>query len=308
MPPTQVASAADRLRDFVKPIIIIKPQPKQQDIKNNGIMIDRSPRSIRPSRSSAPVNKRGPVIKRITSEVSEKDVQAIVRLKDTCRNRILVIMGNGPSLAEVDTSKLVGLEYVDTLIVNKPDERCWPTNYWVFFDASQYQRNKDKWESYNGTIFTSNAIKAEKPKSIKLKNVPTGGFQRDLSKGIHIGRSSVYASIQIGIWLGYQRIYILGCDMSDVAGKVHYYGVNPDVNPEERKRRFDGEAKFYSDAVKSLSESERNNIIFCSSYLKYQFVNKYQKIDHKFAIEFITHDSIKIRSLHEARQIVEKMQ
>lgn len=306
-PPTQIVSAADRLRDFVKPTIVIKPQSRQQDIKNNGVMIDRTPRSIRPGRSSLPVNKRGPVVKRITSDVPEKDIKAIVKLKDTCKNRILVIMGNGPSLAEVDTSKLVGLDYVDTLIVNKPDERCWPTTYWVFFDASQYQRNKDKWDNYNGIAFVSNAIKVERPRSIKLKNVASGGFQRDLSKGVHIGRSSVYASMQIGMWLGYQRIYILGCDMVDVAGKVHYYGVNPDVNPEERKKRFDGEAKFYADATKSLSEAERNNIIFCSSYLKYQFANKYQKIDHKFAVEFITQDSIKLRSLHDANQIVESM-
>lgn len=304
-PPTPV-SVADRLRDFVKPTIVIRSQPvvKERPSNNNGVSIESRPRSLEPIRR--PPNKRGPTITRITGDVSAQDVAAAQKIKGAGKGRILVILGNGPSLAEIDTSKLVGLDFVDTMMVNKPDERCWPTTYWTFFDPSQLHRNKHKWDTYSGISFNSAAIKGDRPGTIRFKNINNGGFQRNLAKGINIGRSSVYASIQIGMWLGYDRIYIIGCDMTDVNGKLHYYGNNPDVTAEERKRRFENESKCYTDAASVLTESERANIIFCSSYLKYQFVNRFQRIDHKYAIEFIYGDSLKLKAIHEANQLIGK--
>lgn len=305
VPPPQQVAAIDKLRDYIKPSIIIRsqPQPEKRASGNNGISIESRPRSLENKR---PVNKRGPTVTRITSDVSPQDILETQRIKGVGKGRILVILGNGPSLAEIDTSKLRDLDFVDTMMVNKPDERCWPTTYWTFFDPSQLNRNKQKWDTYTGIAFNSAAIKGDRAKTIKFRNINSGGFQRNLTKGLHIGRSSVYASIQIAMWLGYERIYIIGCDMTDVNGKLHYYGSNPDVTAEERKRRFENEAKCYNDAASVLSESERSNIIFCSSYLKYQFVNKFHKIDHKFAIEFIYTDSVKLKAIYEAERLTGK--
>ena len=51
-----------------------------------------------------------------------------------------------------------------------------------------------------------------------------------------------------------------------INGKLHFYGVNPDVDPQIRKDRFKNEAKHYSYAAKQLSEEERSLFTFCSSY------------------------------------------
>tara|TARA_R110000868_G_scaffold45841_18_gene151849 strand:- start:164 stop:1609 length:1446 start_codon:yes stop_codon:yes gene_type:complete len=46
---------------------------------------------------------------------------------------------------------------------------------------------------------------------MQFKNIGGKGFSKDASKGIHIGRSSVFAAMQIGLWMGYEKIYIFGC-------------------------------------------------------------------------------------------------
>jgi hypothetical protein len=82
---------------------------------------------------------------------------------------------------------------------------------------------------------------------MQFKNIGGKGFNLDPSQGIYIGRSSVYAAMQIAIWMNYQEIFIFGCDMNPagINGVLHFYGDNPDVNPVVRKNRFKNEAEYY---------------------------------------------------------------
>lgn len=242
--------------------------------------------------------KRSPVIRYRNNEIDEASKQKINNIKDQGKGKLLVIIGNGPSILEADLPRLAHHPLVDIMSINKPDDRIWPTKYWLFCDNSQFKRHEVLWKKYEGTIFNTTAIKNRQSGTIIIRNIGGMGFSKDLSAGFHIGRSSVYASMQVALWLGYEHIYIFGCDMSSaiINGQelVHFYGVNPDVQPKNRKGRFDHEAKHYDDAARTLKSEIRKKYTFCSSFLKYKFANKFNKMGHKEAVSHILKHASKL--------------
>lgn len=283
------------------------PQAPQRQLVRPGVEVQGAPDRVKPPPASQVVNKKHrPLgkkdrkndgrkpgeVKYITADVSHYDINAIRNIRGRGAGKILVIVGNGPSLLEInDLAMLKGQYNVDTMSINKPEPRLWPTTYWSFFDVSQLRRHRALWESYSGTLFNSTSIKEKKPGTVTLKNLGGKGFSKDLSEGFHIGRSSVYASMQIGLWLDYAHIYILGCDMSQVTingiKRMHFYGINPDVDPDTRNNRFDAEAEYYVDGAGRMTDDERARFTFCSSYNQYQFVDKFNKMDHLSAVQTI---------------------
>lgn len=246
------------------------------------------------SKRSEP-HKRGVSVRYSSKEVTELDKKKIRELRGIGRGRKLLIIGNGPSINEVDFSKILKSEIIDIMSINKPSNVLWPTKYWLFCDTTQYLRHKDLWQSYEGIIFNTTAIKERKKNSLQIKNIGGSGFSKDLTSGFYVTRSSVYAAMQVALWMDYDNIYIFGCDMTAITinGEqvVHFYeksqGPNPDVKPTNRIGRFDSEAKHYDFASTILSESDRNRFTFCSSYNKYKFIEKFNRLDHKSAPELI---------------------
>ncbi|MEM3000642.1 MAG: hypothetical protein QXP41_00420 [Candidatus Nitrosocaldus sp.] len=212
----------------------------------------------------------------------------IIALRDSGRGRILVMVACGPSILEAQIERLNGHKNIDIMCINKPDKRVWPSKYWAFCDQSQYNRNKDLWDSYNGTIINASSVRARHNNQILIKNLPARGFSRDLVKGYYIGRSSTYANLQVAMWMNYDKIYIFGLDMCAVDGKLHYYGKNPDVTDEQRIERFSREADNYMFAAKEvLTPDERNRIILCSSYNKFPFTEMFPRLHQKDAVDVI---------------------
>lgn len=228
-------------------------------------------------------------VRYITADASPESARRVAAIKGIGKGKVIVILGNGPSLGEVDVARLKDHHKIDLLTINKPDPRVWPTTYWAFFDLSQYRRNENLWNSYTGTIFNSTAIKRQKATSMQFKNIGGRGWSRDMMQGLYIGRSSVYAAMQIAAWMSYEHVYILGCDMNPdgLNGQLHFYGSNPDVTPEVRKNRFAKEAEHYSLAAEILSPEERAKFTFCSAYNPWEFVNKFNKLDHREAVATI---------------------
>ena len=215
------------------------------------------------------------------------------KLKNSGRGKILVIIGNGPTINEVDLGLLKNKPGLEILTVNYPDSRIWPTDYWAFFDHSQAQRHAALWDDYNGVIFNSASIQKRKAGTIQFRNIGAKKFSKDLADGICIGRSSVFASMQIALWMDFDRVYIFGVDMNPAAdlGKLHFYGTNPDVLPETRAKRFDKEAEYYMTAWESMNEVERFKFVFCSSVNPWPFVKLFQNRDHKSVIPEILESS-----------------
>jgi len=230
--------------------------------------------------------RKQPIIRHVSRDISPASKRRLQEVRGAGKGKVLIIIGNGPSILEIELAKLKSNPKIDMMSINKPDNRVWPTRHWLFCDGSQLKRNRDTWEQYGGTVFNTTAIES-RSNSIQIKNLGGEGFSRDLLKGFNVGRSSVYAAMQVALWLDYDHIYIVGVDMCAVRidGKemMHYYGINPDVRPEHRAKRFDNEAKFYNFASRNLSDPIRARFTFCSSYLKYEFADKFRKIDHKKA-------------------------
>jgi len=249
----------------------------------------RSTKNIYIDGSNQEPKVRRPKIIYKTSDPSPDSRSKILKLKNVGLNKALLIIGNGPSINEVDFTSIKSIPNIHTLSINKPDPRLWPTNYWAFFDTSQVRRHKNLWDSYDGIIFNSTAIKNQKPSSMQFKNIGGKGFNLDPSQGIYIGRSSVYAAMQIAIWMNYLEIFIFGCDMNPagINGVLHFYGDNPDVNPVVRKNRFKNEAEYYDLAAETLDEPLRKRIYFCSTYNHWSFVRRFNSLDHKEAVDYI---------------------
>jgi len=233
--------------------------------------------------------KKVPNVKYTSRDITPDSLVKIKQLRNYGYNKILIIIGNGPSINEVPLEKFKGYPNIHTLSINKPDARIWPTTHWAFFDQSQMRRHEDLWAGYNGLIFNSTGIKRQKENSLQVKNLGGKGFSRDLTKGLHIGRSSVFAAMQLGYWMSYTHIYIFGCDMNPAGlnGQLHFYGTNPDVNPDVRRERFQKEAEFYDYAADVLNEGERQKFTFCSSENPWNFVERFNKMDHKISVPTI---------------------
>lgn len=263
--------------------IVGKPSPVVQ--RNNHKPTPRGP--VRTIYQHAPITKD-----------SERKIRA---LKGLGAGKLLVIVGNGPSVAEVPLRELRGHPNIDTMSINKPSPEVWPTTYWLFCDPSQYSRNVEIWNDYHGTVINSAGVRQQKDNTLQVKNIGGTGYSLDLSTGFHIGRSSVYAAMQVGSWMGYDKVYILGCDMAAVDGKLWFYGQNPDVTVDNRIKRFNEEARHYQHAADTMPECERARFIFCSGYLKYPFADKFGKISHIGAIERILEHAQQLRQRQEAK-------
>lgn len=210
----------------------------------------------------------------------------INEIKNIGIGRILVMIACGPSVNEIDVNQLNGLNKVDLMVINKPIISLQP-KFWAFCDQSQYLRNKDVFNNYGEITINSNTVLARKNNQIIIQAKQGRGVIKNINEGYIIGRSSVYANLQVALWMNYEKIFIFGVDMCSVNGKLHHYGVNPDVPEEKRIERFKFEAEHYDRMAELLQDNIRKKIYFCSSYNKWGFVDKFNKLDHKKAIEEI---------------------
>lgn len=218
--------------------------------------------------------------KPIIIDVANKPV---LSLKDAGKGRILIIIANGPSINEIDYESLQTLiketNKIDTLSINNPHNNLWPTKYWMFADNTQYNRFTDIFNSYEGIIINTSAIRKRRRNQVIIKYLGGKGFSRDLTKGFYLGRSTTFAAMQVALYMNYDKIFIFGMDMTDIGGKLHYYGQNPDVSNDTRKSRFKMEAVFYDYAARNiLTPQERIKFYICSQYNPFEFVELFNRI------------------------------
>ena len=256
----------------VQEIVVSKPLPKLES--RVAPFIDKR-KFISEARRNAIERGRGHAIQQKLARIKQPEslrnnisaqIKNIEALKDMGSNRILVMIAAGPSALEVDLNPIAGHPLIDFMCINKPYDPIWPSRFWVFCDNTQQKRNVGYWDKYKGTIINSPNVRARKSNQIIIRSRPGQGFCKDITKGYHIGRSSTYANLQVALYMDYKRIYIFGIDMCQVGDKLHHYGVNPDVAPDNRKQRFPQEAKHYLWAGQNVPEEDRKKIFFCSSF------------------------------------------
>ncbi len=269
-----------------KPVQITKSNghPNAVSIHNPNIVTQKTS-----TRKTTVPKKHKTTIQYLGADVGPEAAARLRNIKNTGTGKILIIVANGPSINEVKLERLKRHDKIKIMSINTPDPRLWPTDYWAFFDLSQQRRHETIWNDYTGIIFNSGVIKRLKPSSIQIKNHSSGGFSTNLLDGMHVGRSSVYAAMQIAYWMGFDHTYLFGVDMAQAGlnGLLHFYGTNPDVKPEIRRERFAAEAEHYERAATILNESERAKYTFCSDYNTWPFVKKFSSLSHHTAVETI---------------------
>lgn len=234
-----------------------------------------------------------------------KTNQLLERNQELINNRThdtIYICGMGPSLADVDLDRLIGIQ-ADTLVVNSFVKMAETTkltpSYYLMADAvfvgsrlrptldgavEKYPNSKFIWNSslpfldssllnyacdkyflamYNGYY---NA-----PKTINIRKVmPAFG-------------NCICAAIAFAIGVGYKKIILLGCDFNSFAfpHEVHCYDGGKE-NKAARRISLDVELFCYSfDATvhMNLSKMARNNGIQIINATRGSLIDAYEKID-----------------------------
>jgi hypothetical protein len=263
----------------VKKVPKAEPQPTPVPAKEN----------VRAKREPPHKSNMSPLRRSQEKHHTPHHNKAVLELRNKGVGRILIMVACGPSILEADLPKLKGHQLIDIMSINKPDPRLYPTTYWAFCDQSQYVRNQALFEHYDGVLLNAWSVRAKHKKQVLIKNRPGHGFSKDLSLGYHIGRSTTYANMQTALWMNYDKVFIFGCDMAQPANmqQLHFYGVNPDVQPEIRVKRFEKEAEHYHDGAQKMTQQERSKFVFCSAYNPWPFINFFQKMDHREAVDHI---------------------
>jgi hypothetical protein len=269
----QTIKQIQTIKNLHRESIYTKPQQKLHSIKTTKLLKRTK------SKSSLEAQKHETLLQQYKEKINS--------LKNCGIGKKLVIVACGPSVNEINLNQLSNINTIDIMCINKPDKRVWPPTYWLFCDQTQFARNKDLWEHFNGTIINASSIRARHKNQVLIKGITGKGFSTDMQKGFYIGRSSTYAALQVSLWMNYDKIYILGLDMSAVNGQLHFYGINPDVPNETRIQRFAKEAENFDYGVEHMKQTEKDKIVILSNYNPYDFTNKFKKYDHTQAIDVI---------------------
>lgn len=128
----------------------------------------------------------------------------------------LFILASGPSLADLDLSKLqrrmvMGLNrsflvYPDTHYHCCMDHRL--------FDLYQVEMKKTRY------LFTLQ----NRPFGIPMNLLGSEGFSHDLKEGIYSGYTISYLALQVAVYMGFSEIFYLGLDLKHRAGNTHFFG------------------------------------------------------------------------------------
>lgn len=150
------------------------------------------------------------------------------KFKDKHKGETCYILGNGPSLKDVDFTQLEGKVVFGTNGIYKND--------WDFVPTYLVAVNPLVLEQFGEGIQSTKTIKFLSAPIISLKIKPDGEthildtslnkpyFQTDISKPLWEGHTVTYVCLQIAYFMGFKEVILLGLD--------HYYGEVAEPNKE----------------------------------------------------------------------------
>ena len=224
-----------------------------------------------------------------------KQREAVLSLRNRGVGRLLVIVACGPSIMEADLPRLKHHPLIDTLAINTPDPRMFPTTYWGFADDEVYDRDPELVRSYAGILLNAWGVVRNRPEMARPNQVlmtyqdaEQTPFSRNMLRGVVLGCSTTFANLQVAFWMNYDRVFVFGCDMCKppTAEGLHFHSRH-EMEPGERLQRFEIEARFFQGAAESLSRAERRKLVFCSAYNPWPFMRAFQQLDHREAVDQI---------------------
>lgn len=137
-----------------------------------------------------------------------------------------VILASGPSVGGLDLSNLMPNQVI---AIN----RAWslyPMHRWfvsrALFSPQVIRPNIISLYKTHFNLFDFVPFLGEYTNFPRGHVIPTlgrEGFSFDLEKGWYPGYSSAYCALQVAVYLGFKKIYLLGCDCCEIGNSVHFY-------------------------------------------------------------------------------------
>lgn len=154
------------------------------------------------------------------------------RVTPDWQGETVAILGGGPSLTP---------EQIDVLGNSDPDTRTIAINNaielapWAdilyFCDDRWYEWHKEAVHAFGGMRVTLENLKLQNEIEVRsLRDYGVAGFAPK-PDGVTNGRNSGYQALHLAAWLGVKRVLLLGYDMREVNGRMHWHDEHPVATP-----------------------------------------------------------------------------
>lgn len=151
----------------------------------------------------------------------------LLAMKKDRHNENCHILGNGPSIANIDLSLL----YSETVIgVNASpllhEQLGRVTDYYCISDRRFFERENInqilKLSEQSTRVFAGYCSGFVEDKDINYVKICGGdGISEDIHDGFYHGCSAVYFASQLAMWLGFKNIYLYGCEFNYNNGRFY---------------------------------------------------------------------------------------
>ena len=169
----------------------------------------------------------------------------IEAFKGRHRGKRLFILASGPSLSELDLSRL---DRRITMGLNRSALVYANTYYHCVMDQRLFELHGDLLQKTR-QLFTVEG----RPFRIQLKNLAADGFSWDLTKGIYTGYTIAYFALQLGVYMEFAEVFFLGLDLKHQGRSTHFFG-RDEVSANHEKTEFPKMEKMLSHAAALLRD------------------------------------------------------
>ena len=201
--------------------------------------------------------------KRLKNKYDKRYIK-IKELKDSYEGERCFIVCTGPSLTAEDVSKLINdVTFSMNSIVQIYNKTLWRPTFYSIIDCLVYDKLKElidfsvyKYVFIRDKLCRDFNIKGGNiikfpylPSYLKNKKKSEVQFSDNPYVIVHDGYTVTFALIQIAIYMGFKKIYLIGCDCNYSGEKSHFvdYGVEIVDNPENDMITAYKVAKEYAD-------------------------------------------------------------
>ncbi len=171
---------------------------------------------------------------------SNKGAAGLIKWKNIHEGESCILVGNGPSLRMEDLEKIhhSGIaSFGMNLIYKVYDNTVWRPAYYIFSDYNMMRQYYDEIALLRrDNLFVKNFYYMEETPVLSDANYYPGCAERcyldeqrfavDITKAVYGGYTVMYDALQIAIYMGYKKIYLIGTDFSyldDPATKGNHF-------------------------------------------------------------------------------------
>lgn len=165
--------------------------------------------------------------------------QRLLTLKDSCKTRPMLVVGNGPSLNDTPLDEFAGTPAIGTNKINLIFPRTsWRPSMILCMNRHVMRQNQDWFATTEIPVFYSwqsrwFISKENRNTASYFLNLTTPDFSTDITSGVGLAWTITYAALQFAYYAGADPVILVGIDHSFATkGPANKLVINPgdDVN------------------------------------------------------------------------------